>query len=704
MKSMKNMKMDGSAAPEHHGGHPRHDHSVAGHKGMKMGDEVAAGAADHGGHQHHDHAAHHRMMINDFRRRFFISLAVTVPILILSPLIQSILGISIELAGSELILFALATFVFFYGGWPFLAGLYAELKKKSPGMMTLIGLAISVAYGYSAVVVFGLKGKFFFWELATLIDIMLLGHWIEMKSVLGASNALEKLAQLMPDTAHKMIDGQVDDVKVSELVKGDLVLIKPGEKLPTDGLIEKGKSYINEAMVTGESKPVHKQEGDKVIGGTINGDGALEVRVGGTGKDSYLSKVIELVRRAQESKSNTQTLADKAAFWLTIIALAAGSVTLAVWLIAGKEFAFAMERMATVMVITCPHALGLAVPLVVAVSTALAAKNGLLIRNRSAFENARKISIVLFDKTGTLTLGKFGVSSIDSFAPEMDENEIIRRAASLEQNSEHPIATGVMEKSRELGLDLPEISDFRAIKGKGVEGKVGDKMYKVVSPGYLKEKGIKIPAGPELREMATVIYLLEGDELVGAISLSDQIRPESREAIRRLKKTGIQCWMLTGDNKEVAKSVADELDLDGYFAEVLPDQKQEKVKELQAVGEFVAMTGDGVNDAPALAQADVGIAIGSGTDVAAETADIILVNSNPEDVTALILFGKATYRKMVQNLWWATGYNFFAIPLAAGVLYKAGILISPAMGAVLMSLSTVIVAINAKMLKVEKEG
>ncbi len=376
--------------------------STSNHDGMKMGTV----ASHHGG--HHDHATHHRMMINDFRRRFFVALVFTVPILLLSPLVQSTVGISIRFAGSELILFALATFVFFYGGWPFLTGLYTELRKRSPGMMTLIALAISVAYGYSSVVVFGLKGKIFFWELATLIDIMLLGHWIEMKSVLGASNALEKLAQLMPDTAHKMMDGQVEDVKVSELKQGDLVLIKPGEKLPTDGVIEKGKSYINEAMVTGESKPVQKRDGDQVIGATINGDGALEVRVGGTGKDSYLARVIELVKQAQESKSNTQTLADKAAVWLTIIALGAGSATLAVWLIVGKEFAFAMERMATVMVITCPHALGLAVPLVVAVSTALTAKNGPLIRNRTAFENSRRISTVLFDKTGTLTMGKFG--------------------------------------------------------------------------------------------------------------------------------------------------------------------------------------------------------------------------------------------------------------------------------------------------------
>ncbi len=662
----------------------------------------------HSGHQGHGgpggggHAGHHRMMIADFRRRFFISAAATVPILLLSPLVRGALGLGIGFAGSVYLLWGLATFVFLYGGRPFLNGLFSELKKRSPGMMTLIGLAISVAYGYSSVVVFGLRGKFFFWELATLIDIMLLGHWIEMKSVLGASNALEKLAQLMPDQAHKIVGGASEEVKISELRKDDRVLIKPGEKMPTDGVVAKGDSYVNEAMVTGESKPVHKKAGDPVIGGTINGDGALEVTVKGLGEDSYLAKVIELVRRAQESKSKTQTLADKAARWLTIIAILAGSVTLAAWLIAGKEFAFAMERMATVMVITCPHALGLAVPLVVAVSTAQAAKNGLLIRNRSAFENSRKINTVVFDKTGTLTRGEFGVSSIELFKEGYTEKTTLQLAASLETNSEHPIAAGIIKKAEEMGVETLEVADFRAIKGKGVEGTIDGKTIRVVSPGYLKTKNIVLPHPIGTDEFSTVVFVLEGEELLGAVSLADRIRPESPNAIRRLKAAGIQCWMLTGDNKNVAEHVSGQLDLDGYFAEVLPDRKQEKIRELQAEGWFVAMAGDGVNDAPALAQADVGIAIGSGTDVAAETADIILVNSNPEDVTALILFGKATFRKMVQNLWWACGYNIFAIPLAAGVLYKAGILISPAGGAVLMSLSTVIVAINARLLKVRR--
>jgi len=655
-------------------------------------------------HKHHDHSSHHKMMMEDFKKRFIVSLIISIPLLILSPLIQDFLGFELIFQGSNYVLFLLSSFVFFYGGLPFLNGLVSELKSKSPGMMTLIAVAISVAYFYSAAVVFGLQGKFFFWELATLIDIMLLGHWIEMRSVLGASNALEKLAQLMPDEAHLIKDDKIEDVNLSEISKGDRLLVKPGEKIPSDGSIVKGNSYVNEAMLTGESKPVEKQKNDKVIGGSLNGEGSLEIIVEGTGNDSYLSKVINLVQEAQEAKSKTQRLADKAAFWLTIIALTAGFTTLFFWFFYfGEDFAFSVERMATVMVITCPHALGLAIPLVVAVSTALSAKNGLLIRNRTAFENARKITTIVFDKTGTLTEGNFGVSSVKSFDEQYDEEIIIQFSASLEQNSEHPIASGILEKAHDLDVKVLDVSDFKAIKGKGVEGKVGDKSVKVVSPGYLKENNIDLPGDMTLDESETTVFVLIEEQLVGMISLSDTIRAESYDAINRLKKAGIKCWMLTGDNHGIAKKVSDEVQLDGFFAEVLPHEKQEKIKELQSKDEFVAMTGDGVNDAPALAQADVGIAVGSGTDVAAETADIILVNSNPADVTSLILFGRATYRKMRQNLVWATGYNLIAIPLAAGVLYSQGILLSPAMGAILMSLSTVIVAVNARLLRVEKE-
>jgi Cu2+-exporting ATPase len=571
-------------------------------------------------------------------------------------------------------------------------------------MMTLIGLAISVAFLYSSAVVFGLPGRLFFWELATLIDIMLLGHWIEMRSVASASSALKELSKLMPDTAIRIDEnGEPKQVKIEELEKGDILLIKPGEKIPADGEVVQGESAVNESMVTGEAEPVEKEKGDEVIGGSINSEGTLRVKVSKTGEDSYLSKVIDLVKKAQQSKSKTQRLADKAAFWLTLIAISAGTLTLLAWLLAGREPVFAIERMATVMVITCPHALGLAIPLVVAVSTTLSAKNGLLIRNRTSFEGARKISILLFDKTGTLTKGEFGVTKIQVFDSGYSEKDVIRLAASLEQNSEHPIGEGILKKAKEMELDLKEVSEFQALKGKGVEAKIGDKTVRVVSPGYLKSQEIGIPEENEKVAGATQVFLMKEGKVLASIALEDEIRESSRRAVADLQKEGIKCWMVTGDNEETAKKVAEKLKLDGYKAEILPDEKQDVVKEFQKQGEFVAMTGDGVNDAPALAQADVGIAVGSGTDVAAETADIILVESDPRDVRSLILFGKATYKKMLQNLWWATGYNFFAIPLAAGALYKYGIVISPALGAVLMSLSTVIVAVNARFLKVDKK-
>jgi len=670
---------------EHHN-HSEHDHSKH---------------DEHSGHNHHDH---HKHMIEDFRKRFWVSLVVTIPILFLSPLIQHFLGLKEDLrfTGDIYVLFALSTFVFFYGGYPFLKGLIDELKQKQPGMMTLIALAISVAYFYSGAVVFGVRGEVFFWELATLIDIMLLGHWIEMKSVMGASKALEELAKLMPDEAHQIDDdGDVTDVSVSDLKHKDKLLIKPGEKIPADGKIYEGKTSINESMITGESKPVSKSEGDEVIGGSINGEGSVKIEVEKTGDDTFLSQVVKMVREAQESKSKTQNFANKAAFWLTIVAISAGAITMLVWLlIEGSTFNYALSRTVTVMVITCPHALGLAIPLVVAVSTALSAKNGLLIRNRTAFEQARNLQAIIFDKTGTLTKGEFGVTDVISFDDKYDEKEILKYAATVESESEHPIALGIVNST---GKKF-EVKDFNSIPGKGAEGKVGGKEVKVVSPGYLEENNIEFKEKEKIEKLSsqgkTVVFVLIDNNPTGAIALADIIREESKEAIKQLKDLGIKPMMLTGDNKQVAKWVADELGLEDYFAEVLPDKKSEKVKEVQSRGMVVAMTGDGVNDAPALAQADVGIAIGAGTDVAVETADIILVKSNPKDVVSLIKFAKATYKKMVQNLIWATGYNAFAIPLAAGVLYSEGIVLSPAVGAVLMSLSTVIVAINAKLLKV----
>jgi len=649
------------------------------------------------------HPAH---MVADFKKRFWISLIATVPILGLSPMIQEFLGFKeiLRFPGDSYVLFILSSFVFFYGGYPFLKGIVSELRAARPGMMTLIALAITTAYVYSSAVVFGLAGEIFFWELATLIDIMLLGHWIEMKSVMGASKALEELARLMPSEAHKLqSDGTVTDVPLEELKVGDKILIKPGEKIPADGEVIEGESSADEAMLTGESQPVAKKKGATVIGGSINGEGSVTVEIQKTRRDAYLSQVIDLVRQAQESKSRTQDLSNRAALWLTLIALGIGSLTLFFWLVVGrKDFAFSLERMVTVMVIACPHALGLAVPLVVAISTAISARNGLLIRNRAAFERARNIQAIIFDKTGTLTEGRFGVTDTLVFDGGMDKSELVRYAASVEAHSEHPIAKGIGEAAS--GAVYP-VEGFKAIPGKGAQGRVNGREVKVVSPGYLRELKMEIKDA-RIEQLSsqgkTVVFVLVDGKLAGALALADIIRPESRKAISLLKKMGVQCMMLTGDNRLVAKWVAGELGLDDYFAEVLPQEKAEKVKEVQARGLVVAMTGDGVNDAPALAQADVGIAIGAGTDVAVETADIILVKSNPLDAVAILGLARATYKKMAQNLAWATGYNAFAIPLAAGVLYKYGIILSPALGAVLMSLSTVIVAVNARFLKVKQ--
>jgi Cu2+-exporting ATPase len=540
----------------------------------------------------------------------------------------------------------------------------------------------------------------FFWELDTLILIMLLGHWIEMKSVAGASRDLELLVALMPANAHLVVSDKIEEVKTATLKKHDVVLVKPGEKVTADGVILDGESYLNESMLTGESKPVKKVKGDKVIAGSINGNGSFKVTVSHAAKDSYLSQVVKLVDNAQKSKSQTQLLANTAAKWLTVIAMLTGISTFLYWFLTGHPLSFAIERMVTVIVICCPHALGLAVPLVVAKSTALAAKHGLLIKNRNAFEDSRKITTVVFDKTGTLTLGKFAVSKIVSLNKSITENEVLRLASAPEQKSEHPIATGILQKAKDLKIAVPSSENFEAITGKGVQAIVDGKKILVVSPGYLKEKKISLPADFKVDETATVVFVLINNDLAGYMALSDEIRPESLGAINALKKENIKSILLTGDNSIVAASVSKKLGMESFIAEVLPDQKLQKIKELQQKGEFVAMTGDGVNDAPALAQADIGIAVGSGSDIAAETAGIVLVNSNPKDIVSLILFGKATYRKMIQNLIWATGYNVIALPLAAGVLYKQGIMLSPAAGAALMTLSTIVVAINASRLKV----
>ena len=672
-----------------------HPHAEMDHAGMDHG---AMGHANHG--IGHDHGA----MIADFLRRFWVCLLLSVPVVALSMMFQELAGYTLDFAFREPLVIALATLIYFYGGWPFLSGMIGELRTRRPGMMTLVAVAITAAYAYSVAVSVGwLRGMDFFWELATLIDIMLLGHYLEMKSVAGASRSLELIVQMLPDEAHKVeahSGGGITlyDVKVSTLATGDLVQVRPGERIPTDGEVVEGTSSVNESMLTGESVPAQKAKGDTVIAGAVNGEGALQVRVTHRGEDSYLNKVVKMVHEAQNAKSQTQTLADRAAGWLTLISLSVGLLTLVAWLWAGKDVAFAVERMVTVMVTACPHALGVAIPLVVAISTAISAQRGLLIRNRSAFEEARKITAMVFDKTGTLTEGEFGVTRLQVVAPTLDETGLLRIVAALEQQSQHPIAQGVVREAKNRQLYLPGITNFQSITGKGISATVDGQNVLVVSPGYLKEKGIPQPADAKSNGAETVVFVLIDDALAGYVALADKIRADSKEAVQRLQQAGIDVYMATGDNQQVADAVAKELGLNGVYAEVLPDQKVAIVKDLQQQGKFVAMTGDGVNDAPALAQANVGIAVGSGTDVAAETADIILVNSKPTDITNLVEFGRATYRKMIQNLFWATGYNVIAIPLAAGVLYPNFVL-SPAIGAVLMSASTVIVALNAQLLK-----
>lgn len=651
--------------------------------------------SEHSGSGHDKHAGHN---IADFWKRFVICSIVSIPVLALSHMIQQWLGFEVTFEGDKYVLALLSTFIFLYGGYPFLKGLYDEVKDKAIGMMTLIGVAITVAWAYSVAITFGLQGMDFYWEMVTLIDIMLIGHYFEMKSVMGASRSLELLVKMMPSSAHHIKDGNIHDMPVSQLKIDDMVLVKPGEKVPVDGIVIEGESYVDESMLTGESKPVKKEKDSKVIGGAVNSNGSLTIRVVSIGKDSYLNKVVKLVEDAQKIKSKTQNFADRAAKVLTFVALGGGVITFVVWLLLGFPFVFALERMVTVMVISCPHALGLAVPLVVAISTSISAQKGLLIRNRTAFENARLITTIIFDKTGTLTKGSHELQEVKVLSNGFDKNELLRLASGVEQHSEHYIAAGFLRKVKELKIKIPKAENFNYLPGKGLEGNVEGKEIKVVGPNYLKEQNISVTDTTN-DFTGTVVYILIDKEVAGYFTFSDQIRESSFEAIQILKEASIKNLLLTGDNEKVAKKVCDELKMDGYIANVLPHDKLEKVKELQTKGEYVAMTGDGVNDAPALAQADVGIAVGSGTDVAAETADIILVNSDPKDIANLILFGKATYNKMIQNLWWAAGYNILAIPLAAGVLYKWGFMLSPAIGAVLMSLSTIVVAINAQLLK-----
>ena len=680
-------------AHSHHGHHHHHDHK----EHSAHSDEHSHHHSDSGYDKHEGHHTH------DFLKRFWVSLIITVPILLLSQMIQEWFGFTVVFPGDKYVLLVLGTIMYIYGGMPFLKGMVGEIKAKAIGMMTLVAIAISVAYIYSVAVVFGLPGMDFFWELATLIVIMLLGHWLEMRSTMAASKALQSLVALLPNDVTVERNGETIKIKLEDLKNGETIIIKPGEKIPADGTIVDGVSYVNESMLTGESVPVKKEKDGKVIAGSINGEGALRVTATGVGKDSYLNKVINLVQDAQAAKSNTQNLADKVAKWLTFIAIAVGVITFIYWFSSSGDIAFALERMVTVMVTACPHALGVAIPLVVAISTTLSATNGLLIRNRTAFETTRKLSTIIFDKTGTLTKGSHAVEKVIPLTDKYSADEMIQYAAAVQQYSEHHIAKGILKTLKERNLELWKSENFSYMAGIGVKAVVNGKEVVAAGPNYFKQNNLTEPETPKEinQSIETVNYVFIDNEVIGIITLADSIREGAQEAIDELRKMNIKSILLTGDNEKIAKAVSKQLGMDSYIANVLPHEKQEKVKQYQAKGEVVAMTGDGVNDAPALAQADVGIAVGSGTDVAAETADIILVNSDPRDVVKMIDFGKRTYKKMVQNLLWAVGYNVIAIPLAAGVLYPSFVL-SPAMGAVLMSISTIVVAINASLLKINK--
>ncbi|MEA2707127.1 MAG: P-type Cu2+ transporter [Gemmatimonadaceae bacterium] len=657
----------------------------------------------HAEHQGHDQHAGHSVEM--FRNKFWWSVALTVPTLVWSPMVQQWLHFPAPtFPGSRYIPAIFGSILFFYAGMVFLQGAVREISDRLPGMMTLISLAIVVAFGFSLAVTFGVRGMDLWWELSTLITIMILGHWIEMRSIMQAQGALKELAKLVPDTAVRLADDKLEEVPVSDLREGDLVLIRPGASIPADGEVVEGSSAVNEAMITGESQPVEKKARDKVIAGTVNGSGSLRVRVTGVGERTALAGIMRLVAQAQSSRSRVQALADRAAFFLTVIAIVSAVVTLVAWLLAGASAAFAVERVVTVLVIACPHALGLAIPLVIAISTTLGARAGLLVRDRRGLEEARNITAVFFDKTGTLTRGEFRVIEITAVTG-LSADDAVRLAASVEQESEHTIAQGVVKSAQERGLPLSRAEQFQAIPGQGVKAVVEGRSLMIGGPALLHQLGIELQ--PELRDALdratsraqTAITLIEDRRALAILAVADAIREESREAVRRLREQGVEVIMMTGDAKPVADAVAKELGIETVFAEVLPDQKASKIEEVKRTGKRVAMVGDGVNDAPALLTADVGIAIGAGTDVAVEAGDVVLIRNDPRDVPRIITLSKATYRKMVQNLWWAAGYNVAAIPLAAGVLAPWGIVINPAVGAILMSFSTVVVAVNAQLLR-----
>lgn len=690
-------------AHAHHGAHGAHDGHGDAHGHSPAHATVPGGHGGHSGHEGHDKHAGHSVEI--FRRKFWLTLALTVPTVLWGHMLMSLTGWHAPaFPGSQWIAPVFGTAVFLYGGIVFLQGALQELKARLPGMMTLISLAITVAFVFSVAVTLGFPGMPLWEELATLVTIMVLGHWVEMRSITQAQGALKELAKLLPNTAVRLVGDEMREVPIDQLRDGDLVLVRPGAGMPADGTVVSGESSVNESMLTGESRLVKKREGETVIAGTVNGEGSLRVRVTGTGERTALAGIMRLVEQAQTSRSRAQALADRAAFYLTIVAIVAGVATLAAWLaIRPGDPAFAIERMVTVLVIACPHALGLAVPLVIAISTTLGARAGLLVRDRRGLEEARNLTAVVFDKTGTLTLGEHRV--VDMAVDGMDEAEALRLAAAVERDSEHPIARAIVASAEERGITPPAAEGFAAIPGRGVRARVEGRDLMVGGPNLLEAEGVVPP--PALVEAAdraaqagrAAMFMLESGRAVAMFATADAIRPESAEAVRRLHEAGIEVVMMTGDAQAVADAVAKEIGIDTVFAQVLPEHKADRIRELQARGKRVAMVGDGVNDAPALVSADVGVAIGAGTDVAVEAGDVVLVRSDPRDVPRIIALSRATYRKMIQNLWWAAGYNIVAIPLAAGVAYRWGVVLSPAVGAVLMSLSTVIVAINAQLLR-----
>lgn len=687
--------------PTRRGAHHGH-RSHAGHDHASHGTHTAHAA--HAGHAAHGHDAHADHSVASFRDRFWISLLLTLPTVVFGHMLAELTAYQPpHFAGSEWIAPLFGTLVFIYGGRVFLQGAWGELRARHPGMMTLIALAITVAFAFSIAVLLGFPGMPLWEELATLITIMLLGHWLEMRSIEQASGALDALAKLLPATATRVTASGIEDVPLETLQEGDIVLVRPGTQVPADGTVIEGESSVNESMITGESRPVHKRVDDEVIGGTVNGNGSLRVRVTGTGDATALAGIMRLVSEAQSSRSRAQALADRAAFWLTIIAVLSAILTFLAWSLAGAAPGFTIERVVTVLVIACPHALGLAIPLVVAISTTLGARGGLLVRDRRGLEEARNLDAVVFDKTGTLTLGEHRV--IEIVTDELDQDEALRVAAAVESDSEHPVARAILTSAMERELAVPGSQDFRALPGHGVEAQVDGRTWRVGGPNLLRQLGVAPPpliadAADRFAERGqSSVYLIDDTEVRAVFAIADQVRPESIEAVRRLRGEGIEVVMLTGDSRTVATSVAEQLGIDTVYAEVLPEEKADRIRELQSSGKRVAMVGDGVNDAPALVAADVGIAIGAGTDVAVEAGDVVLVRSDPRDVARIVRLSKVTYRKMIQNLWWAAGYNIVAIPLAAGVLARQGILLHPAVGAVLMSLSTVIVALNAQLLR-----